>query len=332
VKHNILFEDLRVAFPPQPIRGADAFTQRGRTYCDTHEYEREMDGKTWEQLDPQFFARRIDGLSFLGDDHIVAVLPHYLHLLIVFKPTSPVPETLLPLLTRPEPTDRHTSTTLYEWLNQRFEAVTERLSDRQCEMVAATLQEFVASAPSDAEPAQRALERYWYRFLPGVGSAPSRLDLLKPNPLLPRLRAAFPPRAITGVDAFESSCPDDDGYRHAIDGKAWDEIDPLVMAQQCGALGFLDNHHALAVLPMYLHLLIVLDMPQFAEGLLAKLTKPLKGDPLFIINEERFAPFADLMSDTQKAIVAATLVAYVEKHPHAEGAKSALGRYWHAFA
>ncbi len=136
MKHELLHE-LRAAFPPEPIIGAGAFQQRGRLYCDTHEYRRELDGKTWEQLDPRFFAR-------------------------TFKPTSPVPESLLPLLTRPHPTDEPTS--LFEWRNERFVGMVTSLSDTQSKAVAATLLEFVASTPNEAEPAQRALDRYWRAF------------------------------------------------------------------------------------------------------------------------------------------------------------------------
>jgi hypothetical protein len=42
-----------------------------------------------------------DALSFLSTAQLIAVLPAYLDLLIALGPRSPVPETLLPLLTRP---------------------------------------------------------------------------------------------------------------------------------------------------------------------------------------------------------------------------------------
>jgi len=59
---------------PSTIRAEGAFEQRGIAYCDADDYMLEMEGKTWEQMDPQFFARRSDGLSFLSDTHIVEVL------------------------------------------------------------------------------------------------------------------------------------------------------------------------------------------------------------------------------------------------------------------
>lgn len=161
MKHNPLLTDLRRAFPPTPIDAGGAFDQRGRLYCDVPDYTTEMDGKTWEQLDPQFFARRSDGLDFLGDVHLAAVLPFYLHLLIVFKPTSPVPETLLPLLTRPEPTD---NPKLFDWRRRRFEGLTGILDESQKRMVARVLAQFVADAPNEALPARLAIDRYWSVF------------------------------------------------------------------------------------------------------------------------------------------------------------------------
>lgn len=123
---------------------------------------RQLEGKTWEQLDPTFFARRSDGLSFLGDPYLVEVLPLYLHLLLVFKPSSPVPESLLPVLTRPEPTDKPAR--LYGWRKRRFEGVSALLSDAQKRVVARALQQFVRDAPYEAAPAELALERYWGAF------------------------------------------------------------------------------------------------------------------------------------------------------------------------
>lgn len=162
MKHDPLIDELRLAFPPRPIRAADAFEQRGIAYCDADQYVRELNGKTWEQLDTQFFARRSDGLSFLSDMHIVEVLPLYLHLMMVFKPTSPVPETLLPLLTRPEPTD--TPADLYDWRKQRFDGVTALLTEAQKRVVARALEHFIAAAPDESPRATPALARYWKQF------------------------------------------------------------------------------------------------------------------------------------------------------------------------
>jgi hypothetical protein len=165
MKANPLLAQLRAAFPPVPISAAGAFEQRGRLYCDAVDYEAQMDGKTWEQLDPQFFARRSDGLSFLGTSYIIDVLPLYLHLMIVFKPTSPVPETLLPMLTKPEP-GHYWPAHLHDIVTKHFEELTTALSAEQSRAIAATLQHFIEEAtPYAKAAAQCALERYWKRFL-----------------------------------------------------------------------------------------------------------------------------------------------------------------------
>lgn len=169
MKHNPLLDELRQAFPPRPISAEGALDQRGRLYCDGVEYVRQLDGRTWEQLDPIFFARRSDGIDFLSDLHLAAALPLYLHLLVVFKPTSPVPETLLPMLTRPEPTDEPAK--LFGWQKRRFEGVAALLTDAQKRVVARSLQQFVNDAPDEARPALRALRRYWGAFAPAVPDA-----------------------------------------------------------------------------------------------------------------------------------------------------------------
>jgi hypothetical protein len=163
VKSNPLLEQLRAAFPPVPISASSAFQERGRFYCDAVEYRAQMNGKTWEQLDPQFFARRTDGLSFLGTSYIIEVLPLYLHLMIVFKPTSPVPETLLPMLTKPLPQDWPPH--LLDIVTRHFDELVAALSVEQNRVIAATLQRFIEQAtPYARAAAQRAFE-YWSQFL-----------------------------------------------------------------------------------------------------------------------------------------------------------------------
>jgi hypothetical protein len=159
VRSNPLFDDLRAAFPPKPIVIGEGL------YCDAADYREHMDGRTWEQLDPLFFARRADGLSFLSASFLIQVLPLYLHLMIVFKPTSPVPETLLPMLTKPEK-GHYWSDHLLDHVTRRYEALVASLSSAQKRVVAATLQLFVEEAtPYAKAAAQRALDLYWHRFL-----------------------------------------------------------------------------------------------------------------------------------------------------------------------
>jgi len=150
-------DKLRAAFPAEAIVAAGAFKQRGRTYPDGDEYALKMDRKTWEQLDQQYFAQRCDALSFLGTHHLIAILPAYLNLLFVLGPRSPVPETLLPMLTRPEVMDFN--------LEKRFSELADGLAASQRTVVALALARFVAEYPAYSAPAQVALDRYWNTFL-----------------------------------------------------------------------------------------------------------------------------------------------------------------------
>jgi hypothetical protein len=163
MKHERLLNEIRAAFPAEAIVAAGAFEERGIAYCDGADYMDQMNGKTWEQLDPQYLARRSDALDFLGGSQLIAVLPMYLQLLLVLEPTSPVPETLLPLLTKAESTDE--PVTLFEWQTRRFEQLTRGLSDHQRRLVAMTLLRFIELYPTAAAPARRALERYWHTFV-----------------------------------------------------------------------------------------------------------------------------------------------------------------------
>jgi hypothetical protein len=158
----VFFDELRAAFPNEKIVATGAFEQWGATYPDGVEYARHLDNKTWDQLDEQYFARRSDGLSFLGTHHLVAVLPAYLKLLFVLGPMSPVPETLLPMLVKPDDTASK--------LGKRFDEMTRALSLRQRAIVAAALARFLAEYPAYGAPAQLGLDRYWNAFAEGAKS------------------------------------------------------------------------------------------------------------------------------------------------------------------
>jgi hypothetical protein len=176
VKHNPLLNELRGAFPPVLIDATDVFTYS--CYADAVEYRAQMHGKTWEQMDPQYSARRSDALSFMSGPHIAIVLPQYLHLMMVFNPSSPVPATLLPKLTKPEPAD-HLATEalspseLFRLRRRVFDELTQVLSERQHTVVAATLCRFreVATAANAEDwllaQTQRALDRYWGPYAVG---------------------------------------------------------------------------------------------------------------------------------------------------------------------
>lgn len=141
------------AFPAAPIDAAGAFDERGGTYPDAEEYEAQIAGKTWLQLDYEYIARRTDALSFLSTDQLIAVLPAYLDLLLVLGPRSPVPETLLPLLTRPGSEQSAAG--------KRFGDLSHRLTEPQQRMVTEAVRKFATEHPRYAEPAHRALESFW---------------------------------------------------------------------------------------------------------------------------------------------------------------------------
>jgi hypothetical protein len=50
-EHALLLEQLRAAFPPEPIRAAGALGDWGMTYLDVEPYSQHIEGKTWEELD-----------------------------------------------------------------------------------------------------------------------------------------------------------------------------------------------------------------------------------------------------------------------------------------
>jgi hypothetical protein len=62
---STFIDTIKTAFPPEPITAAGAFDQRGVTYPDAADYMRQMDGKTWEELD-------VTGLLSPNQRHLVA--------------------------------------------------------------------------------------------------------------------------------------------------------------------------------------------------------------------------------------------------------------------
>jgi len=153
---SLFLNELRAAFSPEAIHAGGAFEDRGATYPDVEDYSRHIDGKTWEGLDQQYLARRTDALSFLGTRHLIAILPAYLNLLFVLGPKSPVPETLLPMLTKPEVGERE--------LRKRFDELSGGLSASQRTVVATALVKFVEAFPEYGRRAKVALDRYWSTF------------------------------------------------------------------------------------------------------------------------------------------------------------------------
>lgn len=164
-EHAHLLEQLRAAFPPEPIRAAGAFGDWGMTYLDVEPYSQHIEGKTWEELDRAYMITRSDALSFLGTRHLVAVFPVYLRSLLEDNIGSPSAETMIPLLTKPA-LEKKTGIKL-----PRFQALVDALTPAQRTVIAAVLRAFAARDEyegdygSPGEAANAALERYWKTYL-----------------------------------------------------------------------------------------------------------------------------------------------------------------------
>src|SRR4051812_45928770 len=61
-EHATVLEQLRAAFPAEPIDPARAFDDWGTTYPDADPYAKHLEGKTWEQLDRSYMITRADAL------------------------------------------------------------------------------------------------------------------------------------------------------------------------------------------------------------------------------------------------------------------------------
>jgi hypothetical protein len=155
-EHATVHDQLRAAFPAEPIDSARAFDDWGTTYPDAEPYARQLEGKTWEQLDRSYIIMRADALGFLGTRELVAVLPVYLRALLDDGVWSPSADTLILLLTKPDP-GKKTGIKL-----PRFEAFVSALSSAQRAAIAAVLRAFVATdeGGSLGERARAALEHH----------------------------------------------------------------------------------------------------------------------------------------------------------------------------
>ena len=162
-EHATVLDQLRAAFPAEPIASARAFDDWGTTYPDAEPYARHLDGKTWEQLDRSYIITRADALGFLGTRELIAVLPVYLRALAEDGAWSPCADTVILLLTRPDP---GTKTGLKL---ARFEALVNALTSAQRTVIAAVLGAFAAANEegSPGERARAALEGHWNVHLPG---------------------------------------------------------------------------------------------------------------------------------------------------------------------
>jgi hypothetical protein len=162
-EHDTVLEQLRAAFPAEPINSAGAFDDFGATYPDAGPYAQQLEGKTWAQLDRSYIVTRSDALGFLGTRHLVAVLPVHLLALLEDGVWSTAADTLILLLTKPDP-GKKTGIKL-----PRFEALVSALTAAQRASIAAVLRAFAATDKrgSLGERARTALEHHWNTYLPG---------------------------------------------------------------------------------------------------------------------------------------------------------------------
>jgi len=161
-EHAGLLKQLRVAFPPEPIRAAGAFSEWGVTYLDIEPYSQHIDGKTWEQLDRAYVITRSDAIGFLGTQHLIAVLPVYLRSLLEEGVWSVALYSVLSILTKPGP-EKKTGIKL-----PRFQALVEALTPAQRTVIAAILRAFAATdeGGTPGTEACLAIESYWKPYLP----------------------------------------------------------------------------------------------------------------------------------------------------------------------
>lgn len=152
-----LVEQLRTAFPVEPIRAAGAFDDWGTTYPDAEPYAQQLEGKTWEEVDRSYMITRSDALGFLGTRHLVAVLPVYLRSLVEQGVWSPSADTLMLLLTKPDATKKAGIKL------SRFQAMVAALTPAQRTVIAAILSVFAATdeGGSLGEAARAAVENTW---------------------------------------------------------------------------------------------------------------------------------------------------------------------------
>jgi hypothetical protein len=156
-----LLEHFRAAFPAKPIHSEGAFLDWGATYLDAELYMKQIDGKTWEELDRAYLVMRSDALGFLGTRHLVAVLPVYLRSLIEEGVWARAADTLILLLAKPG-LEKKAGIKL-----PRFEALVGALTPAQCAVIAAVLRVFAATdqGGSLGETANVAFERHWQNYL-----------------------------------------------------------------------------------------------------------------------------------------------------------------------
>jgi len=164
--------ELETAFPKRRIRSERAFAEWGATYPDAEPYMQQLEGKTWDQLDPAYAVRRSDALGFLSTKHLVEVLPVYLRSLVEDGISSPAAGVLTQILTRPAPgKDTGLGTA-------RFKALVDALTGSQRTAIASALHLFSDMDPGGSlgRAARYAFDSEWKRFLTGPDAPPETRD------------------------------------------------------------------------------------------------------------------------------------------------------------
>jgi len=162
MNHEAVINHLRLAFPAHKINSENAFVSWGATYLDAKEFSTHIDGKSWDELDVDYLAVREDSLGFLGTEHLIQVLPAYLHAIVEgISPTSTLADTLFMILTKPDPeTDSNLG-------KERFEELINGLTDEQLVAIAMSLAYFTEHHKEEAsvESATLALDKFWRQYL-----------------------------------------------------------------------------------------------------------------------------------------------------------------------
>jgi hypothetical protein len=141
--------------------------------------------------------------------------------------------------------------------------------------------------------------------------------------ILAQLRAAFPAEPIQFDGALTGGL-DGGAYREHVEGKTWEGLERAYVLSRSDVLSFLDVHHLVAVLPVYL------------RSLLEDGTRTPVPDTMVLVlnrkNQKRFEELVGALTSAQRAAVVAVLGAFAETESGqpADAARAALDR-WKAY-
>ncbi len=138
--------------------------------------------------------------------------------------------------------------------------------------------------------------------------------------VLSQLRSAFPAEPI-GFEGALTGGLDGGAYREHVEGKTWEELDRKYVLSRSDVLSFLDPHHLVAVLPVYLRSMV-------EDGT----RTPVPDTMVLVLNRkkrERFQELINALDPAQRAAVIAVLELFVatESGQPADAARAALERW-----